>query len=29
MSGEEIVEYKPKYSVILEWTKILNKDELV
>jgi len=26
--GYELVEYKPKYSAILNWTKILNKDIL-
>jgi|688.fasta_scaffold178395_2 hypothetical protein len=27
--GDELIEYKPKYSVILHWTKILNKEEVV
>lgn len=27
--GDELIEYKPKYSAILNWTKILNKDAVV
>ena len=27
--GDELIEYKPKYSAILNWTKILNKDAIV